>query len=79
MTLRIKTSYVGPTNTTGAKIKAQFNGKTVSVPYDYSLNSEDRHEDAAIIFADKHGLNMKLGACGSHDKGYFFEIIGKNC
>lgn len=75
MTLQIKTSYVSPTNTKGAKIKATFNGKSVSVPYNYALNSEERHEEAAIAFADKHGLNMKLGAIGTHGKGYFFKIV----
>jgi hypothetical protein len=76
--IRIKTSYVGPTNTTGAKIKAQFNGKTVSVPYDYSLDSEERHQKAAFAFADKHDLSVKVNASGSHEKGYYFDILVKN-
>lgn len=78
MTLRIKTTYVGPTDTKGSKIKAQFNGKTVSVPYDYALNSEARHQKAAFAFADKHGLSVKIDASDSHDKGYYFDIIVKN-
>ncbi len=75
MTLRIKTTYVGPTNTTGAKIKATFNGKTVSVPYDYSLNSTERHLKAAETFAGKHGLEIHRVVSDSHDKGYYFDVV----
>lgn len=74
MTLLIKTSYVGPTDFKGSKIKASFNGKTLSMPYDYSLNSEERHRKAAKAFADKHGLTLGEMADKDHAKGYYFEI-----
>lgn len=77
MTLQIKTTYVGPTDTKGSKIRATFNGKTVSVPYDYALNQEQRHHKAALAFADKHGLKVSdTWAANDHAKGYFFDIIG---
>lgn len=76
MTLKIKTTYVGPTDTTGNKIKASFNSKTLSMPYDYSLSGEKLHAKAAQLFAEKHGLTVEDESCGGHSKGYFFRIIG---
>jgi hypothetical protein len=76
MTLKIKTTYVGPTNTTGSKIKASFNGKTLSMPYDYTLSGEKLHAKAAGLFAEKHGLTVEGESCGGHSKGYFFKITG---
>jgi hypothetical protein len=77
MTLKIKTTYVGPTGFKGSKIKASFNGKTVSIPYDYSLSGAKLHYKAAMAFAEKHGLTLETleeSHCLSHDKGYFFLI-----
>lgn len=74
MKLQIKTTYVGPTDTTGSKIRASFNGKTVSIPYDYAMNQEQRHHKAALAFADKHGLTVGESASDSHNKGYYFNI-----
>lgn len=72
----IKTTYVGPTDFKGSKIKASFNGKTLSIPYDYSLNSLQRHHKAAKAFADKHGLKVsEEPADKDHAKGYYFEIV----
>lgn len=76
MTLKIKTTYIGPTDTTGSKIKASFNSKTLSMPYDYSLSGEKLHAKAAKKFAEKHGLTMEEEACDDHPKGYFFKITG---
>lgn len=76
MTLKIKTTYVGPTDTTGSKIRASFNGKTLSMPYDYSMSGEKLHAKAAEMFAKKHGLVIEEESCDSHEKGYFFPITG---
>jgi len=75
MKLQIKTTYIGPTDTRGSRIKATFNGKTVSIVYDYALNSYNLHAQAASVFAAKHGLTVGEEGCGSHEKGYFFPIL----
>ncbi len=72
MKLQIKTTYIGPTDTKGSRIKATFNGKSLTIPYDYSLNSYDLHFKAARMFAEKHGF--QIGDEDSHDKGYKFTI-----
>jgi hypothetical protein len=72
--MTIKTTYVGPIGFRGAKIKASFNTKQVTIDYDYSLNSEARHYKAAKAFADKHGLTITDHATNSHNKGFMFTV-----
>ena len=76
MKLQIKTTYIGPTDTKGSKIRASFNGKSLTIPYDYSLNSYELHFKAARLFAEKHGFI--LGDEDSHEKGWNFAILGLN-
>lgn len=45
-TVKVRTRYVGPTDTTGSKIVVKVNGRQRSVPYDYAAN--DVHLSAAI-------------------------------
>lgn len=75
MKLYIKTTYIGPTGTKGSRIKATFNGKSSTIPYDYSLNSHDLHFKAALAFANKHDLGVCYNDSVSHDRGYKFLIV----
>lgn len=48
----IRTKYLGPTNTRGARIKAWAGDRSVTIPYPYELNTEDAHMAAADKLAD---------------------------
>ena len=73
----IYTTYKGPTNTKGSRIIAKSsNGFKVTVPYDYSLNSQDRHAKAANELIAKFGWEGEwVGAEG--EKGYVFICLKK--
>ncbi len=49
----IKTKYLGPTNTRGARIKAECYSRSLTQPFAYELNEEDRHIKAALALAEK--------------------------
>lgn len=75
----ILTKYMGATNTRGSRIRAtSASGENVSVPLDYSLNTEDAHAAAAQALMDK----MKWSADwdwvqGSTKDGYAFVLVPK--
>lgn len=49
----IKTKYLGPTNTRGARIKAECYSGSLTQPFAYELCEEDRHIKAALALAEK--------------------------
>lgn len=49
----IVTKFLSPTNTRGARIKATAQAGSVTVGYDYGLNSDDNHKRAAEALAAK--------------------------
>lgn len=49
----ITVKYLSPTNTKGARIKAICAGGSLTVPFDYSLNTEERHKQVAIALMEK--------------------------
>ena len=51
----IETRYLGPTNHRGARIKATAQAGSLTVPYDYALNTDENHTAAAKAFAEKLG------------------------
>ena len=48
----IRTKYLGPTDTRGARIKAWSGETSVTIPYPYELNTEDAHTEAASKLAE---------------------------
>lgn len=70
----IKTKYLSPTNSRGSRIKAEANGFTVTVPYDYALNNEQVHFKAVQALVAKHGLDWDISnmGYGSDNTGYYF-------
>lgn len=72
----IITKFYGPTNTKGARIKAECNSGSVFVAYEYGLNTQDNHWQAAKALIAKQGWqdwDSKWIAGGSPDgKGYCF-------
>jgi hypothetical protein len=49
----ITTKYLGPTNHRGSRIKARCNAGSITIPFDYSLNTEGRHKKAAEALIKK--------------------------
>jgi hypothetical protein len=62
----ITTKYLGPTNHRGSRVKATHTGDytSVTLSYDYALNSEGNHIAAAKSLADK--LNWQGDYIGGH-------------
>ena len=61
MTQAITTKYFGPTNTRGSRVKAQAQAGSVTIHWDYALNSDDNHKAAAKALMakfewDKHSV-----------------------
>ena len=53
----IVTKYLSPTNTRGARIKATAHtgqGGSITVPWDYALDTSANHRAAALALANKY-------------------------
>jgi hypothetical protein len=70
----IKTKYLSPTNSRGSRIKAQANGFSITIPYDYALNGEKVHYKAVQALVAKHNLEWDVSnmGYGSDNNGYYF-------
>jgi len=53
----IRTRYIAPTNTRGARVKADIHAVTATVtrPWDDSLTAEQNHKYAALLLTQKVG------------------------
>ena len=73
----IKTSYVGPTNTRGARITAKCAAKKITVPYNHALNCDENHAAAANQLVQLLGWTPENGNYGQfvggcYDNDYYF-------
>lgn len=70
----IKTKYLPPSNTRGARIKSWANGFTVTIPYPHELSHEYYHYEAVKALIAKHKLNWNIEnmGFGSDNNGYYF-------
>ena len=74
----ITTTYYGPTNTRGARIRATDNdGNSVTLPYPHELSGEECHRAAVIALCDKMGWSGTL-AHGGHARGYVYVWVAAN-
>ena len=60
----ITTKHYGPTNHRGSRVKATCEAGSVTLPWDYALNTEKNHDKAALALAEK------LGWVGGWSAGY---------
>lgn len=79
----IRTKYLGPTDTRGARIKAWSGETSVTIPYPYELNTEDAHVEAASKLADiLHGFDEErieyAVARSTQDDGYCFYRVERD-
>ena len=51
----ITTKYLAPTESKGARLKAECEAKSITVPYDHSLNTEENRAAAARSLSDSLG------------------------
>lgn len=58
----IITKYLGPTNHRGSRIKATAWAGSVTVSYDYSLDTVGNHKAAAQAICDKLNADNGFGA-----------------
>lgn len=68
----IITKYLPATNKNGSRIKASAEGvKSVSVSFNYDLNTEQNHAAAAGKLCEKYGWTKKLVSGGLPDQTGF--------
>ncbi len=72
----ITTTYVAPTNTKGARIKASTEAGSVTLPYDYGQNHDASHHYAAKALAEKYGW-VGVWAVGADGKQRHYVWIGR--
>lgn len=70
----IKTKYLNPTNVRGARIKAEANGWTATIPYPHHESHELAHYEAVKALIEKHQLEWDISKMGygSDNAGYYF-------
>ena len=69
----IKTKFIGPTNTRGARIKATCQAGSATISYPYSESISDSHWLAAQELITKLSLNWGSEfTVGSDNDGYYF-------
>ena len=51
----ITTTFIGPTNYRGSRVKAKCEAGTLTVPWDHALNIEENHHAVAVALATKLG------------------------
>lgn len=74
----ITTRYFGPTNTRGSRIKATCQAGSVTIPYDYSGNTDEVHTKAAKALAKKmEWRGHWYGGCLPDGRGYAFVCCTK--
>lgn len=80
----IRTKYLGPTDTRGARIRATDGTRTVTIPYPHELSVEDAHGEAAekliLILMDEDGderVEYHM-ARSAKDDGYCFYLVERD-
>lgn len=79
----IRTKYLGPTDTRGARIRATDGQWRITMPYPHELNVEDAHAAAAAKLVDLiHGQNDErieyAVARSTQDDGYCFYRVERD-
>jgi hypothetical protein len=73
ITQAIETRYLGPTNTKGGRIKATAAAGSITIGYDYALNTDGAHKAAADALIAKMGWTGTFAQGGNaKGDGYVF-------
>ncbi len=73
----ITTKYLCPTNHRGARIKVTAQAGSITVPWDYALNTSDNHAIAAGQLALKWGWEGEYVGAQMANGGYTFVDVSK--
>lgn len=68
----IKTKYLKPTTHRGSRVKATFNGQSVTLGYDHGLSPEGNHVAAASALCNKLGLSPDVERTEMLKAGFVF-------
>lgn len=80
-TVRVRTTYTGPTDYSGSKITARASGRTYRTAYDYA--SPNPHKDAARELAARVAGGLLTASevetaepryVGEHARGYVYDV-----
>ncbi len=74
----ISTTYVGPTNHRGSRIKAKCDARTIFVPWDDGLGVEANHGKAMVELARLMGWTNVRWYGGGVEKGYVWVQVMYN-
>lgn len=73
VTQAIETKYIKATNTRGSRIKATAWGGSITVGYDYALDTDGAHKAAADALIAKMGWSGTFAQGGNvKGDGYYF-------
>lgn len=73
VTQAIETKYVKATNTRGSRIKATAWGGSITIGYDYALDTDGAHKAAADALIAKMGWSGTFAQGGNvKGDGYYF-------
>ena len=73
VTQAIETKYVQATNTRGSRIKATAWGGSITIGYDYALDTDGAHKAAADALIAKMGWSGTFAQGGNvKGDGYYF-------
>lgn len=70
----IQTTYYGPTNARGSRVKAAAYAKTITVQWDHRLNVEENHKAAAEKLARLMGWEGQWQGGALPGTGYCFVV-----
>lgn len=77
MAFAIKTTHLDPTDTKGARIKAQaYKGPSITIGYPYEFTGSAAHEAAVRALCGREGWSQSYVWAESHERGYTFIVIG---
>jgi hypothetical protein len=71
--VRIRTRYVGPTDTKGSRIRATGGGRSLTVPYDHA--AQNAHLPAAEALAKALGADTVREVSHRPMDGYIYETV----
>ena len=71
----IKTRFLGPTDTKGARIKASWSKGNLTIPYPYEMDRQGGHQQAArLLFSRDFGGNIVF-ATGHLPDGTYVHVM----
>jgi hypothetical protein len=71
----INTKYIGPTNTKGARILVKAQAGKMFVSWDYALNADENHVQAAYKFMNKMDWPNKIVSGGAWDHSEYHVML----